>query len=77
LRPLPPPQGTAPGLARYRLTAPDRAALNAALDALRAEGVEFEAVQPLRQSLEDTFVEVVTAIPDAQPGPAASGEVRA
>lgn len=47
-------------LAGYTLAAPDRAALNAALDAMRSAGVEIEAVEPLRQSLEDLFVEVVT-----------------
>ncbi|WP_094549221.1 ABC transporter ATP-binding protein [Rubricoccus marinus] len=44
----------------YTLAAPDRAALNTALDAMRASGVEIEAVEPLRQSLEDLFVEVVS-----------------
>ena len=29
------------------------------LDRLRADGVEVEAVEPVRQSLEDLFVEVV------------------
>ncbi len=47
------------GLARSILTVPDRPALNAALDRLRADGVEVEAVEPARQSLEDLFVEVV------------------
>ncbi len=42
------------------LTVSDRAALNAALDALRSEGVEVDAVEPLRQSLEDLFVDVVS-----------------
>ncbi len=55
----PDPTGEADGLARYHLAAEDRPALNAALDALRARGVEVEALQPLRQSLEDAFVEVV------------------
>ncbi len=41
------------------LTVPDRPALNAVLDSLRADGVEVEAVEPLRQSLEDLFVQVV------------------
>jgi ABC-2 type transport system ATP-binding protein len=49
----------ADGLARYHLAVLDRAALNALLDRLRADGVEIEAVEPLRQSLEDLFVEVV------------------
>ena len=50
-------------LVRSTLVADDRAALNAALDALRAGGVEIEAVEPLRQSLEDLFVSVVTGEP--------------
>ena len=51
----------APGgaLASYTLTVPDRPALNAALDLLRGAGVEVEAVEPLRQSLEDLFIDVV------------------
>ena len=49
------------GLSRYRLAVADRPALNALLDRLRAGGVEVEAVEPLRQSLEDLFVEVVGA----------------
>ena len=48
------------GLVRHLLTLPDRPALNAALDRMRGAGVEVEAVEPLRQSLEDLFVEVVT-----------------
>ena len=47
-------------LVRSILTAADRAALNAALDALRSAGVEVDAVEPLRQSLEDLFVDVVS-----------------
>ena len=47
------------GLVRSLLTLPDRTALNHALDRLRADGVEVEALEPARQSLEDLFVEVV------------------
>ena len=54
-----PPAPSADGLRGYSLVLPDRAALNAALDALRSAGVEIESVEPLRQSLEDLFVEVV------------------
>ena len=50
----------ADGLVRAHVTLPDRAALNAALDRLRADGVEVEAVEPARQSLEDLFVEAVS-----------------
>lgn len=48
------------GLVRFLATAPDRTALNAVLDRLRADGVEVEAVEPARQSLEDLFIDVVT-----------------
>lgn len=51
--------GLAGDLRAYRLAVQDRAHLNAVLDALRARGVEVEALHPLRQSLEDYFVEVV------------------
>ena len=61
-------------LVRSVLTVPDRGALNAALDALRAAGVEVDAVEPLRQSLEDLFVDVVTH-PDAAPLLSAPAEV--
>jgi ABC-2 type transport system ATP-binding protein len=61
LRPLdddaPPPADA--DLRRYRLAAASRADLNAALDRLRAADVEIEAVQPLRRSLEDYFIDVV------------------
>ena len=50
----------ADGLAIAHAVVPDRAALGAVLDRLRADGVEVEAVEPVRQSLEDLFVEVVT-----------------
>ena len=51
------------GLVRSTATLPDRAALNAALDRLRADGVEVEAVEPARRSLEDLFVEAVSDSP--------------
>ena len=47
------------GLVRMLVTFPGRTALNDVLDRLRADGVEVEAVEPARQSLEDLFVEVV------------------
>ncbi|MEM6327663.1 MAG: ABC transporter ATP-binding protein, partial [Bacteroidota bacterium] len=50
---IPDPGAPSGGLAGYTLHAPDRAALNAALDHLRTHRVEVEAVEPLRQSLED------------------------
>jgi len=49
------------GLVEYRLHAADRSMVNARLDLLRAGGVEIESVVPLRRSLEDFFVEVVSA----------------
>lgn len=43
----------------YRAHPPDRASLNAIIDQLRSNGVEIEAITPMRQSLEDYFVDVV------------------
>lgn len=54
------------GLVHALATLPDRATLNALLDRLRADGVEVEAVEPARQSLEDLFIDVVNA-PAAAP----------
>ncbi len=62
LRPLAPSESKGSGdeaLAGYRLAVQDRAHLNTVLDALRGAAVEIESVQPLRQSLEEFFVEVV------------------
>lgn len=56
----PAPAGlTDAGLATGTLTVTDRPALNAALDTLRASGVQIERVEPVRQSLEDLFVDTV------------------
>jgi ABC-2 type transport system ATP-binding protein len=49
------------GLAQYRVLAEDRSALNAVLDRLRQHEVEVEAVQPVRRTLEDYFIDVVSA----------------
>lgn len=46
-------------LSRYRAHPEDRADLNAMIDRLRAAGVEIDAIHPVRQSLEDYFVDVV------------------
>ena len=46
-------------LSSFRLAVQDRAHLNAVLDVLRGAAVEIDSVQPLRQSLEAYFVEVV------------------
>ena len=59
------------GLVRQLVAVPDRAALGAVLDRLRADGVEVEAVEPVRQSLEDLFVEVVS---EPAAGPVASSQ---
>ena len=59
----PDPAPRADGLALAHAVLPDREALGAVLDRLRADGVGVEAVEPVRQSLEDLFVEVVTSEP--------------
>lgn len=46
-------------LATFRIHDTDRTGLNKIIDELRQMGVEIEEVQPLRQSLEDRFVEEV------------------
>lgn len=56
----PMPEDNAPsGLERYHLLVDDREQLNEVLDQLRASGVEIDSLTPLRQSLEDAFVEVI------------------
>jgi len=59
LDPAPDGSASAPDLERYRVRADDRTTLNAVLDRLRSEGVEVESITPLRQSLEDYFIDVV------------------
>jgi len=49
----------------YRLQVEHRADLNAVLDRLRDAGVELDAVQPMRRSLEDYFIDVVSPHADA------------
>lgn len=51
----------ADALAHYRVLAEDRGALNVVLDRLRQHDVEIEAVQPVRRTLEDYFIDVVSA----------------
>lgn len=63
-------------LRRYRARPEDRADLNALLDRLRSAGVELESVQPLRQSLEDYFVDVVGVQVPSDAGDAASADAR-
>ena len=63
----------APGaedLHRYRVHADDRATLNVVLDRLRGADVEIESVQPLRQTLEDYFIDVVGGAAPPADGPA-------
>ena len=60
-----------PALRRHRVHADDRAALNAVLDRLRGADVEIESVQPLRQTLEDYFIDVVGGTPVPEQGNAA------
>ena len=43
----------------FRLNNADRAMLNAWIDALRAAGIDIEEVHPVRQSLEERFVQEV------------------
>ncbi|MCS3631071.1 ABC-2 type transport system ATP-binding protein [Salinibacter ruber] len=49
----------ASGLDQYRVHADDRTTLNAVVDRLRSADVEIESITPLRQSLEDYFIDVV------------------
>lgn len=46
-------------LSQYRVHAEDRSSLNDLLDRLRSAHVEIESITPLRQSLEDYFIDVV------------------
>lgn len=46
-------------LSQYRVHAEDRSSLNDLLDRLRSANVEIESITPLRQSLEDYFIDVV------------------
>ena len=48
------------GLTPWRVTAETRSDLNALLDTLRQHDVELEAVEPIRRSLEDYFIDVVS-----------------
>lgn len=49
------------GLHVWRASTETRADLNALIDALRAHDVEIEALDPVRRSLEDYFIDVVAA----------------
>ena len=57
---LTPGNDTAPeGLHSWRVASDTRADLNALIDTLRAHDVEIEAIDPVRRSLEDYFIDVV------------------
>jgi ABC-2 type transport system ATP-binding protein len=66
LSPAPTGSAPAPDLAQYRVRAEDRTTLNAVLDRLRGADVQIESITPLRQSLEDYFIDVVDASREAQ-----------
>ena len=53
------PSSPAADLKQYRVRADERATLNAVVDRLRNADVEIESITPLRQSLEDYFIDVV------------------
>jgi ABC-2 type transport system ATP-binding protein len=59
LGPAPDPSSSAADLKQYRVRADERATLNAVVDRLRSADVEIESITPLRQSLEDYFIDVV------------------
>jgi ABC-2 type transport system ATP-binding protein len=59
LSPAPDPSSSAADLKQYRVRADERATLNAVLDRLRGADVQIESITPLRQSLEDYFIDVV------------------
>jgi ABC-2 type transport system ATP-binding protein len=65
LRPAPDGSPSDPALKQYRVHADDRATLNAVLDRLRGADVEIESITPLRQSLEDYFIDVVDTPPSS------------
>jgi ABC-2 type transport system ATP-binding protein len=62
----------APDLARYRVLADERTRLNDVIDHLRSAGVEIEAVTPVRRTLEDYFIDVVSPTGKATGSPASS-----
>jgi len=54
---------------RIRIEGVDAEGIQPALDALRGAGLAISAVRPVRQSLEDLFIETVTGAPPAEPAP--------
>ena len=55
------------GLFAWRLTVASRAQLNSTVDRLRAAGVEIEAIEAVRSSLEDVFLQAVESASDTSP----------
>ena len=55
-----------PGLTTWRLTVPDRSALNAAVDGLRRAGIDIEEVRRVRATLEEVFMQTIQG-PDTEP----------
>lgn len=72
IRPADPFETSTPSIFRYRLQVEDRTDLNAVLDRLRSAGVALEAVQPVRRSLEDYFIDVVSPQEGERPAEPAS-----
>lgn len=56
------------GLHAWRVTLHDRAHLNGLLDRIRGVGVEIEAVEPVRSSLEDVFLRAMHKATAEDPG---------
>jgi hypothetical protein len=48
----------------FDLTARDLAHLNALVDRLRSRGAQLQELSPVRSSLEDVFVDLVTTKPE-------------
>lgn len=49
---------------RIALAKPDQAALNRCIDALRARSIDIAAIAPMRDSLEDAFLDIVAGQPN-------------
>jgi ABC-2 type transport system ATP-binding protein len=71
IRPADPFETSTPAVVQYQLQVEDRADLNAVLDRLRSANVELDAVQPVRRSLEDYFIDVVSPPASEQAAPSA------
>ena len=61
---------TLPSNTRPRITVPsdDAAAIQPVIDALRRAGAVIESIRPVRQSLEDYFIDVIADVPDGIAG---------